>query len=154
MLHTFAGPDGEVEVMLEKTEDGYAFNGHQAETVGDRLRLTLPDGRTHFAHVAKHGDVWWVHVAGRTFRWERIEPGSASTGDDGGLVAPMPGKVLEVLVKVGDTVSAGDALMVLEAMKMEHRIVAVHDGTVTAVHFAANDQVVQGAALLELEESN
>jgi 3-methylcrotonyl-CoA carboxylase alpha subunit len=51
-------------------------------------------------------------------------------------------------------VKAGEPLMVLEAMKMEHRIVATADGTVSALHFAAGDQVAQGAALLEIEESN
>jgi 3-methylcrotonyl-CoA carboxylase alpha subunit len=66
----------------------------------------------------------------------------------------MPGKVLEVLVNQGQQVKAGEPLMVLEAMKMEHRIVATADGTVSALHFAAGDQVAQGAALLEIEESN
>jgi len=66
----------------------------------------------------------------------------------------MPGKVLETLVEPGETVQAGQALMVLEAMKMEHRIVAAHDGTVTAVHHQAGEQVSQGAVLLELEEFN
>ena len=88
---------------------------------------------------------------GRTYKWERIEPGSAGNEDEGGLVAPMPGKVLEVLVSEGDTVEAGAPLMVLEAMKMEHRIVASHDGTVTSIHFSAGDQVAQGATLLDLE---
>ncbi|MBL6734232.1 MAG: biotin/lipoyl-binding protein [Candidatus Poseidonia sp.] len=154
MQHTFAGPDGEIEVELSKQGDEFSYQGHLARVHGERIHLTLPDGRTALAHVAKHGDVWWVHLNGHTFRWERLEPGSVSTANDGGLVAPMPGKVLEVFVKVGDTVAAGDALMVLEAMKMEHRIVAVHDGVVTAVHFGTNDQVVQGAALLEIEDSN
>jgi 3-methylcrotonyl-CoA carboxylase alpha subunit len=64
----------------------------------------------------------------------------------------MPGKVLEVLVKTGEEVQSGTPLMVLEAMKMEHRIVAAKDGVVTAVHFEAGDQVTQGAVLLELDE--
>lgn len=63
----------------------------------------------------------------------------------------MPGKVLEVLVAQGDVVEAGTPLMVLEAMKMEHRIVAAADGTVMAVHYEAGDQVAQGAVLLDLE---
>ena len=91
------------------------------------------------------------HLNGRTYKWERIEPGSAGTEHEGGLVAPMPGKVLEVLVSEGDEVEAGAPLMVLEAMKMEHRIVAATDGTVTAVHFNPGEQVAQGAVLLELE---
>ena len=115
------------------------------------MHVRMRDGRTCLVHAAKVGDVWWIHLQGRTYRWERIEPGSSSAEDEGGLVAPMPGKVLEVLVKEGDAVEAGTPLMVLEAMKMEHRIVASSDGTVLSVHFNEGDQVAQGAVLLELE---
>jgi 3-methylcrotonyl-CoA carboxylase alpha subunit len=69
----------------------------------------------------------------------------------GGLVAPMPGKVARVLVENGQTVEKGAPLVVLEAMKMEHTIVAPDDGTVVALHFEAGDQVDDGAALLEFE---
>jgi biotin carboxyl carrier protein len=65
----------------------------------------------------------------------------------------MPGKVLDVRVGVGDTVSAGQVLLILEAMKMEHRITAPTDGTVTAVSVAAGDQLERGAALLHVEEA-
>ena len=54
---------------------------------------------------------------------ERIEAGASSDEHHGGLVAPMPGVVLEVLVSAGESVEAGQTLMILEAMKMEHRIV-------------------------------
>ena len=63
----------------------------------------------------------------------------------------MPGKVLQVLVEVGQDVNAGQALMILEAMKMEHRIVASEEGSVSAVYFSEGDQVQQGVALLELD---
>lgn len=152
MQHTFASSEGPVEVTL--TRDGKAFVLEGQTLVQHnrgRLHLTLRDGRTCLAHAAKVGDVWWVHLNGRTYKWERIEPGSSGTEDEGGLVAPMPGKVLEVLVAQGDVVEAGTPLMVLEAMKMEHRIVAAADGTVVAVHFEAGDQVAQGAVLLDLE---
>ena len=71
---------------------------------------------------------------------------SASVG--GGLAAPMPGKVLEVSVEPGQRVEAGRVLVVLEAMKMEHRVTAPADGTVTAVLVAVGDQVATGAELL------
>lgn len=152
MQHTFASNEGPVEVTLSKQGDAYTLEGHTlVEDTRGRLRIRLENGETHLAHVAKVGDVWWVHVKGRTYRWERIEPGSTGAHDEGGLVAPMPGKVLEVLVLEGDEVSAGTPLMVLEAMKMEHRIVASSDGTVVRVHFSPGDQVEQGASLLELE---
>lgn len=71
---------------------------------------------------------------------------SATVG--GGLAAPMPGKVLEVSVEPGQRVEAGQVLMVLEAMKMEHRVTAPADGTVTAVLVAVGDQVATGTELL------
>jgi 3-methylcrotonyl-CoA carboxylase alpha subunit len=62
----------------------------------------------------------------------------------------MPGKVLQVLVEVGQIVEPGQPLMILEAMKMEHRIIASQEGTVSAINFSEGDQVQQGSALLEL----
>ena len=153
MKHQFNSADGPVEVTLAKSVNGYSLAGHLGEETGDgRLRVLLSDGRTSYAHVAKVGDTWWVHIHGHTYRWERIEPGASSSQNEGGLVAPMPGKVLEVLVTEGAEVEAGTALMVLEAMKMEHRIVAANDGVITAIHFQAGDQVTQGAVLLELDD--
>ena len=152
MQHTFASSEGPVEVTLTRDGEAFVLEGQTlVQHNRGRLRLTLRDGRTCLAHAAKVGDVWWVHLNGRTYKWERIEPGSSDTEDEGGLVAPMPGKVLEVLVSQGDVVEAGTPLMVLEAMKMEHRIVAAADGTVVAVHYEAGDQVAQGAVLLDLE---
>ncbi len=152
MQHTFASSDGPVEVNLSKQGDSFFLQGHElVKDTRGRLRITLQSGHVHVAHAAKVGDTWWVHINGRTFKWERIEPGSSNAQDEGGLVAPMPGKVLEVLVSEGDKVAAGEPLMVLEAMKMEHRIVASTDGTVIRVNYRAGDQVDQGASLLEVE---
>ena len=66
---------------------------------------------------------------------------------DGGLVAPMPGKVVKVLVAVGQEVAAGAALVVLEAMKMEHTVRAAEAGMVREFHVVAGDQVDSGAFL-------
>ncbi|KAA5606945.1 acetyl/propionyl/methylcrotonyl-CoA carboxylase subunit alpha [Roseospira marina] len=68
-----------------------------------------------------------------------------------GLAAPMPGKILRVLVQVGDVVDTGTPLMVLEAMKMEHTIRAHARGTIAAVHYDVGDPVEDGAALLAFE---
>lgn len=75
----------------------------------------------------------------------------ADEENGGGLTAPMPGKVLSIAVAAGDTVEAGQLLLVLEAMKMEHAITAPHAGTVTEVFFSNGDQVTEGAALLAIE---
>ena len=69
----------------------------------------------------------------------------------GGFVAQTPGKVIELRVQVGDAVCAGDMLLVLEAMKMEHPMRASHDGVVTEVHVAQGDQVEAGTLLLVVE---
>ncbi len=89
-----------------------------------------------------------VHVIGREHP-ARFGEEAANTGQ-GGLCAPMPGKILSVHVDVGDTVRRGQRLVVMEAMKMEHSIDAPADGTVTALFFAAGDQVEEGAALIDL----
>ena len=72
----------------------------------------------------------------------------------GTLAAPMPGKVLQVLVAVGAKVVKGAPLVVLEAMKMEHTIAAPHDGQVAEIHFKAGEQVNEGAELLRLVQSS
>ena len=78
----------------------------------------------------------------------RFEPPGRASAADGGLAAPMPGKVLEVSVEPGQRVEAGRVLVVLEAMKMEHRVQAPADGTVTELLVAAGDQVATGTELL------
>jgi 3-methylcrotonyl-CoA carboxylase alpha subunit len=74
--------------------------------------------------------------------------GSAASGN---LSAPMPGKLLSFAVKVGDKVKAGQALAVMEAMKMEHTVAAPADGTVAELLYEPGDQVNEGAPLLRLE---
>ena len=66
----------------------------------------------------------------------------------GGLVAPMPGKVIDLKVKKGKKVKVGDTLVILEAMKMEHSIKASEDGTVSELFVSINDQVENGALLM------
>ena len=73
-----------------------------------------------------------------------------ATAAVGGLTTPLPGVVVSVAVTVGSRVRAGEVLMVIEAMKMEHTISAPHDGTVRAIHFARGDRVPEGSELLEL----
>jgi len=70
--------------------------------------------------------------------------------EGGRLTAPMPGKVVSFAVKAGDKVKAGQALAVMEAMKMEHTISAPKDGTVAELLYAPGDQVADGAELLKL----
>ena len=77
---------------------------------------------------------------------------AGEAAEEGGrLTAPMPGKVISILVQAGALVSKGDALLVMEAMKMEHTITAPADGTVAFIHFGVGDQVAEGDALVGIE---
>ena len=104
------------------------------------------------AHAAKVGDDWWIHLNGKVHKLTISEQGAGGASNDGGMTAPMPGKILEVLCKVGDKVSEGDSLIVMEAMKMEHRILATSSGIITNLHFSVGEQVDAGASLAEIEE--
>jgi len=101
------------------------------------------DGVRHEIILAVHGDIQWVRAEWGTMRLDArpllAEPRRAAAG--GSLGAPMPGRVLDVLVEVGQAVEEGQPLMKLEAMKMEHTIRAAAAGVVEAVYYAAGDQV-------------
>jgi len=71
---------------------------------------------------------------------------------DHSMAAPMPGIVLKVLVKAGDSVTKGAPLVILEAMKMEHQIVAPRDGVVKAIHCVEGELVQPGVELITLND--
>ena len=154
MQNQFKTEDGLVEVTISKQGDSWNFEGQSCQILDDgRLQVTTVDGSSHLARAAKVGDIWWVHLCGQTFKLERIEPGASANEEQGGLTAPMPGKVLEVMVEVGQEVTAGTTLMILEAMKMEHRLTAPFDGLVAELHATAGRQVADGTILAVVEEA-
>ena len=149
-----------------------AWDGGHAvlEVMGPgHARVTLDDG-TH--DVRWQGDRWWVdgdlcrqrivhHDAGvsvfgrGTVHLKPVDPLDRAGADDGGdglTRSPMPGLVKAIHVTQGQQVRAGDRLCVLEAMKMEHSLLASRDGTVAEVLAAQGDQVEAGAALIRLDE--
>ena len=108
-------------------------------------------GSLHSLYAMREGDIWWVHLDGRTWRFEAIVDRGRGAGGSGELAAPIPATVTEVLVAVGDTVTGGDVLVVLSAMKMQLEVRAPHDGEVAEVFFAVGDQVDGGVQLLRIE---
>lgn len=76
---------------------------------------------------------------------------AASNAGGQPVKAPLPGTILSIPVKVGDTVKAADTVVVLEAMKMENAIHAGHDGKVASINVNAGDAVLEGAVLLTIE---
>ena len=108
-------------------------------------------GASHLAHVAKVGDDWWIHMDGRTHVVRMHESGSSEAESvQGGMSAPMPGTILEILVKQGQRVREGQTLLVMEAMKMESEVKAPVAGTVAEIHVSAGDTVQAGAPLITL----
>jgi propionyl-CoA carboxylase alpha chain len=152
------GPDETHRIEYSLRRDG-GFTLGSGETVlvhewtPDDIELEV-DGRRLRAAVTVADGVGYVTL-GRTTVTLPVKPRFAVPGSElptGGLVAPMPGSVIELRCAVGDTVDAGQVLVVLEAMKMEHHITAPFAGTVTELPIAVGDQVENGALLLTIEE--
>ncbi len=104
-------------------------------------------------HVFVDGDIFHVFLEGAAFafEWQNLMAHAGDVEHEGRLTAPMPGKVIAVLVQPGASVEKGAPLMVMEAMKMEHTIVAPATGKIGEVLFEVGDQVADGAQLLMLE---
>jgi 3-methylcrotonyl-CoA carboxylase alpha subunit len=120
---------------------------------GDRIEAVV-DGRRVTGSVVASRFQLAVLLRGVNFTVEVHDPlGGADAGDAGGndVRSPMPGKVSQILVKEGDRVRKGQALAVLEAMKMEHTLSSPGDHTIKAVAFKAGDQVNEGVVIVSFE---
>ena len=108
------------------------------------------DGKRHFSRVTLSNNNILVHMPFGDVML-KVKPRFKEPGTEktiGGLVAPMPGKVIDIKVKKGKKVKAGETLVILEAMKMEHSIKAAEDGKVSELLISINDQVENGALLM------
>ena len=125
-----------------------------AQLQGESLSVER-DGLRQQHLAIRRGDSLYLHYAGELRSIQRVDPIAeveASHQHHGGLTAPMNGSIVRVLVEAGQQVEAGTALVVLEAMKMEHSIRAPHSGTVKALYCSEGEMVSEGAVLVELEE--
>ena len=131
-----------------------SFSVEELNSGADSLVVRL-NGRLHAAGLFRDGSAIHLMLDGETYVFECEQDATAGLADrlDGAdrIVSPMPGQVISLAVAVGDEVKAGDLLAVIEAMKMEHTIVAPCAGEVTAVHCAAGQRVDEHTRLLELE---
>jgi propionyl-CoA carboxylase alpha chain len=108
------------------------------------------DGRRFYSKVTQDSKTIVVHMPWGNAVLE-ILPRFILPGNElesGGLVAPMPGKVIDLKVKVGSKVKKGDTLVILEAMKMEHQVKASEDGKVSKLLIKKDDQLENGALLM------
>jgi biotin carboxyl carrier protein len=129
----------------------------RAAALGDggvRLVPVGPDaGAATTAYGAAAGKAYMVRVGGRTFTLQQPQPGRSggASGADGIVRAPMTGTVLAVSCQPGDEVEADQTLVVVTAMKMEHKLNAGIAGVVKRVDAKVGQTVDQGAALVEVE---
>lgn len=140
--------DGSLQLAL----DGQPLSLH-IEPAADGLLVTLNGQRAHL-QVYRLGEQVHLFGAGGATQITVIDPlahAGVAQHEAGRLTAPMPGKVLSFAVQAGDKVSRGQALAVMEAMKMEHTIAAPADGVVAEILYAPGDQVQEGAELLRLQ---
>jgi len=152
--------DEQVPVSYRNERDGRFRLGGQGDGRYARIHAWSPDdidveidGRRQRARVTAAGDRLIVQTprgdVELALQPRFVLPGSEDAS--GGFAAPMPGKVIELRVQVGDRVEPGQTVVVLEAMKMEHPMRASEAGVVREVRVAVGDQVESGATLLVVE---
>jgi len=128
----------------------HAFAGKPLDDAALSIRL---DERMYRARALRDGGDWHV-FAGGDYRRLTLRHGLSGQDEEarrGSLAAPMPGRIVQVMSRPGEAVKKGQALLILEAMKMEHTVTAPADGIVKEIHFAAGEQVLEGAELVTLE---
>jgi acetyl/propionyl-CoA carboxylase alpha subunit len=131
----------------EPIED-FALIGMSDDRVGLQVGPQL-----RWFDISRNGSVHHVDGPGGYARFVELPrfPEAAREDDPGSLHAPMPGRIIKVLVAEGDDVTDGQVVIVLEAMKMEHSLRAPYDGVVTSVTAAPGDQVEAGTVLVVIE---
>ena len=139
-----------------KRNIGYVFEWgkigviHSADKYGIDVEF---NGKRHYSRITIKDNNILVHMPYGDVNLE-IKPRFLMPGSEkpqGSLSAPMPGKVIALNVKKGSKVKAGDVLVILEAMKMEHSIKAAEDGVVSKILISKNDQVENGAPLMVVD---
>jgi 3-methylcrotonyl-CoA carboxylase alpha subunit len=148
-----------VEVEARSNDTGYLLGvgGEKIAAYGeirpDGLVVWL-DGEASHVTVVERCDQLHLFARSGHVRIDRLDPLALAEAEDevdSALTAPMPGKIVRQSVASGDRVARGAALVVLEAMKMEHTITAPSDGRIVELHYAEGDQVEEGAILIDFE---
>lgn len=156
----FGRPDDMVEINATETATGIVLELPEDSVVASQLEIddqrlsAAIDGHRIEATILHDPTAWTVYYQGSQYRLDhfkgRDDDDSVSI-QTGNMKAPMPGAITAVEVTIGDVVSKGDPLVIMEAMKMEHTIRAPADGKVTAVFFRVGDTVEDGVQLVDLE---
>ena len=150
---SMAGETKAYATRIAYQADGWLFNGQRLRLSardGQQLHVKLGERAVH-GTVHRDGEQFHVFTGGAHYTLQYNDPmahAGEAEAEGGRLTAPMPGKVVAVLVGKGQEVKKGEPLVIMEAMKMEHTIAAPHDGLVEDVLYAVGDQVADGAPLL------
>jgi propionyl-CoA carboxylase alpha chain len=156
----FAGASGDLEVTYAVRRNGLRIEIDGEQLEGPVLRSAASGavelevgGVSRRYLVRRSGDEHHVNSSQGQVSLRELPrfPGADDALGEGALIAPMPGKVIKLEVEAGAEVQAGQVLIVLEAMKMEHELTAPGAGTVSELRVAEGDQVEAGAALALIE---
>ena len=149
--------DGEeifVEYKLINKNKFLVFNSEvEVINIDDKYIDLVFDGVRVKSRISEYAEFILVHIPSGDVSFE-VKPRFTMPGLEvqaGGLVAPMPGKVVDLKVKKGSKVKSGETLVILEAMKMEHSIKASEDGVIADIFIKENDQVENGAVLMVVD---
>ena len=149
--------DGEeifVEYKLINKNKFLVFNSEvEVVNIDDKYIDLVFDGVRVKSRISEDAEFILVHIPSGDVSFE-VKPRFSMPGLEvqaGGLVAPMPGKVVDLKVKKGSKVKSGETLVILEAMKMEHSIKASEDGIIADIFIKENDQVENGAVLMVVD---
>jgi len=158
---SYSHGEGEVTVDYRSQRDGsfFVMSGDDEHRIrvqsreGRQISIEI-DGRRLSYTVTTQNSRWLIHGPAGQIELTQLPrfPVRDLADASGGLTAPMPGKVIAIYVKPGDKVEKGQLLLILEAMKMEHRIVAPMDGVVAELRAGDGDQVDNGQLLIVLTE--
>jgi acetyl/propionyl-CoA carboxylase alpha subunit len=159
--HNFDTASGKVEILLNPQHKGDTiahigdseYRVQVQQEFDGQFDLNVNGHRQTVAVAQGENDVWWVYTSAGTHRLQWLNPlplPRSQAEAQGSLRAPMPGQVIAVNVEVGQMVRQGEVLLIIEAMKMEHRIEAPYDGKVETISYHKGDTVQQDEVLLAL----
>ena len=160
---SFQYEDKIVGIVFEKNADRWRvkisndeifYEAYVVQIQKDFFQFNL-DQRVHYFRLWSHEKNCFIHFENQSYPLQKLSRFPALLTDsatENQLVAPMPGRIISCTVAVGDTIKAGQTLLIMEAMKMEHTLRAPYDGVIQALHCSAGDIVSEGMQLVEIQQ--
>ena len=142
------------KIACQKTsvfENSYSYRWKKPQMQIHSLTLSI-DGKTRQGDIGFDSHHLWMHFQGAIWSYEGIDGCHLDQGRvSDHILTSTPGKILQIMVKKGDTIKKGDTLLALEAMKMEHLIKSERDGIIQSIHVTCGQQVKKEQILIQLE---